>query len=74
MNRVLYVFVGTGKDDGIMAIGDTPGTIRPMVTFDPELVELYGNICRKISRETGRGIKLLKFTNPEEVVDYGGLQ
>ena len=73
MSRVeeVYAFVaeGSGPDDeGIVGLGTLSGFL-PLVTADVTRVETLRPIARSISERTGTKVKLLHFTQREELGD-----
>lgn len=71
MSTHLYVCMGAGEGDGIMAAGDSERNMRPMVTLDPEVAEIYAKAAKEICRITGRRARLVKFVAVEVVQEFG---
>ena len=67
----LWAFMGAGEEDGLMALGDSPETMRPMVTISPEVRESYEKIADVLAKKTGRKIRLVEFYASRHVKEFG---
>lgn len=66
----MYAFVAEDKgpdDEGIVGMGAAGIGMMPLVGADMARAESLKEIARQISKQTGKKIKLLRFTNREDL-------
>lgn len=68
--KQLFAFVGAGPDDGILAMGDSPESMVPMVFAEEATIERLRPIVGQIVRKTGKAALLIKFTVAEKIAEF----
>jgi len=63
----LYAFVGADPDEGIVAFGDSPERMMPLVCASESTMKIMRPAAEQIARKTGKNIRILKFTQCEEI-------
>lgn len=60
----IFAFMGKGDDESIVAWGDSPTNLTPLVCTTPRMLKLMRQMAQEISSQTGKPIQVIKFTNP----------
>lgn len=68
--KQLFAFVGTGPEDGIMAMGDSPKSMVPMVFAEEETIARLRPVIEQIVKKTGKAAQLIKFTVAEKIAEF----
>lgn len=69
-DQTLWAFIADGEDGGLVAAGmNTPqgAFFGTLTTLNPKLLETMRPIAQDIAHESGRTVRLFKFTNAEEL-------
>lgn len=63
----VFIFKHDDGDESVPAFLHAGHTWHPLVAADPARLESYREVAKKLARESGKEIRLVKFTAREEI-------
>jgi hypothetical protein len=66
----MFVSVDPNGNEGIITGQRMDGMMYPFLTAAPHMVEIFEPMARRVARNTGWTVKLLKFSNRQELKEF----